>query len=522
MAKNKIKKVPLDERFCFAPFIYDIGSQRGDNHEKTKCQTESSTDGCENKRSGNQNHGKEKSNMKNVDGIGGEKINVNTDELVEDLEEDAQNTDEDEVRDEYIDETNVPDVSSQKRSINWKGGSKNCGLYLLYNKRYEVQECVANVLSYARDHGVLMTGVQLKILLDIQSVEITKERANNIVQLISTCVVVVTNPHYVASTAKRPIFEYYGANFKLSEIYPTKSIPIPNEILISYKKKKVDRYEKNEKEKGLSVEMTNKDPGLCDNEDIHESVEVDVIGFHGGIDMDSIDNKKKKGNKQIEQLNKNNSDKNGNNVNAGVATKGNVVICTDAPVEKILDNNISLFVCLKEVADGKSDETFYKNVGSSSTPIKQQDKSLVSTPATRSSPCAGETISSITIDTTSRILSQNIASSIDLPEVIKNYELVKPSSTSASPNSKTSTNNKTLSANIEDSDPLHSTTSKIIHENSSPIQKVISPQLNQKEVIVEQVAVDETTSKSNKRKSFGFRPTTKKKREQLTSVAKSS
>ncbi|CAF1024177.1 unnamed protein product [Rotaria sordida] len=439
------------------------GSQRGDNHEKTKCQTESSTDGCENKRSGNQNHGKEKSNMKNVDGIGGEKINVNTDELVEDLEEDAQNTDEDEVRDEYIDETN-----------------------------------------------------------DIQSVEITKERANNIVQLISTCVVVVTNPHYVASTAKRPIFEYYGANFKLSEIYPTKSIPIPNEILISYKKKKVDRYEKNEKEKGLSVEMTNKDPGLCDNEDIHESVEVDVIGFHGGIDMDSIDNKKKKGNKQIEQLNKNNSDKNGNNVNAGVATKGNVVICTDAPVEKILDNNISLFVCLKEVADGKSDETFYKNVGSSSTPIKQQDKSLVSTPATRSSPCAGETISSITIDTTSRILSQNIASSIDLPEVIKNYELVKPSSTSASPNSKTSTNNKTLSANIEDSDPLHSTTSKIIHENSSPIQKVISPQLNQKEVIVEQVAVDETTSKSNKRKSFGFRPTTKKKREQLTSVAKSS
>lgn len=67
-----------------------------------------------------------------------------------------------------------------------------------------MNECVNDVLSYAREHGALLTGVQLKTLLDIQNVEITKDRANALVQLISTSVTIVTNPHYIPPTAQRP------------------------------------------------------------------------------------------------------------------------------------------------------------------------------------------------------------------------------------------------------------------------------------------------------------------------------
>ncbi|CAF1423410.1 unnamed protein product [Rotaria sordida] len=69
-----------------------------------------------------------------------------------------------------------------KRKINWKGGSKNCGVYLLYKKEEEIKECVNSTLAYARDHGTLMNGSQLKTLMDIQNVEITKDRANTIIQ----------------------------------------------------------------------------------------------------------------------------------------------------------------------------------------------------------------------------------------------------------------------------------------------------------------------------------------------------
>ncbi|CAF1556765.1 unnamed protein product, partial [Adineta ricciae] len=76
------------------------------------------------------------------------------------------------------------------------------GLYLFLDKTKEVKECVNNVLSYGREHGVLMTGVQLKTLLDVQNVEITKDRACALVELISNNVVVVNNPHFVAPTAQ--------------------------------------------------------------------------------------------------------------------------------------------------------------------------------------------------------------------------------------------------------------------------------------------------------------------------------
>ena len=61
-----------------------------------------------------------------------------------------------------------------------------------------------NVLSYGREHGVLMSGIQLKTLLDIENVEITKDRACAIVQLISNNIEIVSNPHFVAPTAQKP------------------------------------------------------------------------------------------------------------------------------------------------------------------------------------------------------------------------------------------------------------------------------------------------------------------------------
>jgi hypothetical protein len=75
---------------------------------------------------------------------------------------------------------------------------------MFLNKYQEVQECVNNVLSYGREHGVLMSGIQLKTLLDIQNIEITKNRASAIVEIISNNVEVVSNPHLVSPTAQKP------------------------------------------------------------------------------------------------------------------------------------------------------------------------------------------------------------------------------------------------------------------------------------------------------------------------------
>lgn len=59
-------------------------------------------------------------------------------------------------------------------------------------------------MSYAREHGVLLSGVQLKTLLDIQNVEITKDRANAIVQLITNNTQIVANPYFIAPTVQKP------------------------------------------------------------------------------------------------------------------------------------------------------------------------------------------------------------------------------------------------------------------------------------------------------------------------------
>jgi hypothetical protein len=75
---------------------------------------------------------------------------------------------------------------------------------LLLTKEQEVKECVQSTLSYARDHGTLMTGVQLKTLLDIQNVEITKDRASTLLEVISKNIEIVPNPYFVSPISKRP------------------------------------------------------------------------------------------------------------------------------------------------------------------------------------------------------------------------------------------------------------------------------------------------------------------------------
>lgn len=71
-------------------------------------------------------------------------------------------------------------------------------------KHEEARECVHSVLSYGREHGVLLSGVQLKSLMDIQNVEMTKDRAIALVELISRSVDIVDNPHFLAPTAHKP------------------------------------------------------------------------------------------------------------------------------------------------------------------------------------------------------------------------------------------------------------------------------------------------------------------------------
>ncbi|CAF1043554.1 unnamed protein product [Rotaria magnacalcarata] len=220
----------------------------------------------------------EKSDIENVDGNDCKKMNHKTTELEErDENIEQQIVSEDDMVEEETLKANVSVGSSKRKNINWKGGSKNCGLYMLLDKHEEVKECVNNVLSYGREHGVLMSGVQLKTLFDIQNVEITKNRACAIVDLISNNVEVVSNPHFLAPTAQKPLFEYYGNSSELAAVSPTKSIPIPRSIMIEYKKKNTNggnkRGEEKEEERPLGMKKK-KDAENCNSDDTTETMEI--------------------------------------------------------------------------------------------------------------------------------------------------------------------------------------------------------------------------------------------------------
>ncbi|CAM4766374.1 unnamed protein product [Rotaria magnacalcarata] len=224
----------------------------------------------------------------------------------------------DENTEEETSQTNVSVDSAKRKHINWKGGSKNCGLYLLLTKHQEIKECVNNVLSYSREHGVLLSGMQLKTLLDIQNVEITKDRANAIVQFIASNVEVVSNSHFVAPTAKKPLFEYYGEGFELGVVSPAKSIPIPRTIIIKYReeesiKKKTDADDKRgQEEEEESLELMKENYlEKCNSEDDHEVMEVD----------DEPLNKDDNGSSYNKQDNTNNSEEDLNDIKCGVNIK---------------------------------------------------------------------------------------------------------------------------------------------------------------------------------------------------------
>ncbi|CAF1539774.1 unnamed protein product [Adineta ricciae] len=274
---------------------------------------------------------------------------------------------------------------SSRASLNWKGGSKNCGFYRLFDKQQEVKECVSSVLSYGRDHGVLLSGVQLKALFDIQNVEITKSRANDIVQLISTCVDVIINPHFVTPTAKGPIYEISPDN-KLIEIYPTRPVPVPSSILESLKKVKENeqlvKYPSNRttsnNETFLSrfqfVEMVNSQQTL---------LFVDKNNADTDKPADSAQTERNKAKLIAENnCNENSSSKpeQGDFKKTGERVEINsyIRIDNDELNQNIIENhNISSsYGPMNELENDNYHENFNKNIPRSSTPIKQQKKHL--------------------------------------------------------------------------------------------------------------------------------------------------
>ncbi|CAF2759386.1 unnamed protein product [Rotaria sp. Silwood2] len=280
--------------------------------------------------------------------------------------------------DDVGEETSRKNVSTdghKRRSINWKGGSKNCGLYMLYDKKQEVRECATSVLSYAREHGTLLSGVQLKALFDVQNVEMTKDRACAVVQMIADSVDIVCNPHFISPIQQRPVFEYYGDDYELSEVQPTKTIPIPKRIMV----KCVER--ENKKKKGVHVNGSKQ----------KEKLSIEMMEDKHSEEFITADDNEAMG------IN----DKDNNNFQGYV--KRNTIL-TDSSVsgeESIANGSISpQNNHLKRVAIDEND--YSSNDGIVSRVIEEQVRNVLILVC---SPIAGKTDSSITIETRNRSAS---------------------------------------------------------------------------------------------------------------------
>ncbi|CAF4868865.1 unnamed protein product, partial [Rotaria socialis] len=336
---------------------------------------------------------------------------------------------------------------TRRGSINWKGGSKNTGVYLLYNKKKEVQECVNNVLSYAREHGTLLSGAQLKTILDIENVEITKDRANGLVQVISKSVDIVTNPHFVPPTTKKPVYEYYGKNYELAMIHPIKPIPIPSAILAKYqketnKKEKVDGGNKSGNEEESSVEMMEGKYSETYTAEDDDAMEVDDNKTNEENDTNSGDDEDE--NEKLNELKNNSSEGSSNNVKSGVDNKNQTVIDNSVLDEESIENNIILLPSNHlEVVSHENDPS-NNNVVNISKQIEQQVENVITR---SSSPITGKNDSSITIDIRSRSSLQTVSSSVtcfnDLSVLNRNSKLTTtlPSTTTPSLDSTDSARN---------------------------------------------------------------------------------
>ncbi|CAF5093516.1 unnamed protein product, partial [Rotaria magnacalcarata] len=316
---------------------------------------------------------------------------------------------------------------TRRGSINWKGGSKNTGVYLLYNKKKEVQECVNNVLSYAREHGTLLSRAQLKTILDIENVEITKDRANGLVQVISKSVDIATNPHFVPPTTKKPVYEYYGKKYELAMIHPIKLIPIPSAIL-----EKVDGGNKsgNEEESVIcclriltgSVEMMEGKYSETYTAEDDDAMEVDDNKTNEENDTNSGDDEDE--NEKLNELKNNSSEGSSNNVKSGIDNKNQTVIDNSVLDEESIENNIILLPSNHLEVVSHDNDPSNNNVVNISKQIATQVENVITR---SSSPVTGKNHSSITIDTRSRSSLQAASSSVtcfnDLSVLNRNSKL---------------------------------------------------------------------------------------------------
>ncbi|CAF4353321.1 unnamed protein product [Rotaria sp. Silwood2] len=474
-SRNKRKRVSVD-----LGSVRDVEKVHGNkcSGDDRKSETDFSTKNLKYVKSRNNNDNEdEKSDVEHTDDDASGTVNDATESDLEEgnEKEEEQNMIEDEIAAEETSQTNVLVGGTKRKHINWRGGSKNCGLYLLLHKNEEVKECVNNVLSYGREHGVLLTGVQLKVLLDIQNVEITKDRANAIVQLIASNVEVVSNPHFVAPTAQKSLFEYYGENFELGAVFPAKSIPIPRAIMIKCredekKRKKAGGGNKRKKEEKQPMEMMKEKHSTTYNSEDDEVMEIDDEKLNENK-INSRDNTQddKKENKK---LNKNHSEVDRNNIKGGVSKNNDTLIDVAVLSEKNTNN------------DGSD------NTDINSTSIESKIKNVVERCP---SPDPGETFSSITVNTNTQL---------------------SPSKCTISTNNPASSSDTLHSASPQHSKTVDSTI------NTSPLPQQQSPpsQPKQKNVSPKKVSTAQETPKCFKRRSFGLRSKIKKKQYQLPIV----
>ncbi|CAF3894104.1 unnamed protein product, partial [Rotaria sp. Silwood1] len=520
--RNKGKKIPLN-----ASRVDGVG---GEFHEKNRYRNHvknrvlSSTTYSQNEQIENSDNNEENIDSKSIkQDENGKKIDSSVDLEENDEEvESSINDDEHEISNQGPHGINASTGDNTKKTINWKGGSKNCGTYLLYNKKQEINKCINSILSYGRDHGTLLTGVQLKTLLDIENIEITKDRANGIVKLVSDVVDVVPNPHFIPPTAKRPVFEYYGEGYELSLIHPTKSIPIPSKILAKCKKGKDKKQNKIYCEEGENEEQS---PHAIMNDDDDDSKasndsdnnEIIAINNEKSAEEDinsSMDNEVVDKEEKDEEIEKNISEDVDTDVQNNL--ENDISINTSLPSKEPVasDNTSKLSTQLKE--NTSNIHNFSSNSAIILTKKVETEVENVIPPS--SSSLASQINSTITKSSNSRSLSQDTPSSV-VPSNTLSLPIHSSKSTALSSshllplNPSTSANNQKSSIDAGPTNPSqHSKSPKkfmktILRSKQKNIRdkKLISGQITSKEC-------------SYKRRSFALRSKTKKKQQPSSPV----
>ncbi|CAF1496900.1 unnamed protein product [Adineta steineri] len=379
--KKKMKKQSDLEQYIMEHISsYNSTSNRDDGHPKV-----SEIDSINNSR--NEQQGRStcmnkkvgtfaKDNKLRYNALDTENKNTNTiNDSLNELENEDVCLSSSEDESEHPEEKNEINASSggiKRRLIHRRGGAKNCGTFLLLTKEEEVQDCVQSALGYARDHGTLMSGVQLKTLMDVLNTEITKDRANTLLEVISKNIEIVPNPYFISPISKRPIYQYYGARYELEEVTPIRYIPIPTGITKQYAKKQDEKENTNYDEKNEieEVEKQNNislakhdDQGKCDINKNNRSL----------ITSTSLDKENTVGDKQSSPSIKSKSiDKNNN----GSIFNDNNNANTVTTEEKISDANVNTAISYPDTHTIDSTTTHDPNI----EPLNDQISPIQSAP----------------------------------------------------------------------------------------------------------------------------------------------